>query len=290
MLALLDTQDLTDTITQKQLALRSNAAVTAQKIKMSEKKYNDGKTTLDAGLNAEINAAQDKVDSAKATLQDAQQKQIDAQKKIQEDLNTSLITANANVDTTSVNLSRAQKNYDDAKKRKKDGNYDNEDAIDAEIKSDREALTDAQRNYDNAQKNLSATKASSDEELLQYQTSVNTAQANYDSAVKSLKATQASVNQGLQETQQGITSDKISADDAAQRAELASLQAKLAKCTVTAPASGTITAVNAKKDSVANGLLFVIEDTGALKLTVKIKEYDITNVKVGMCLFRQHNL
>jgi len=143
-------------------------------------------------------------------------------------------------------------------------------------------LNDAQRTYDNAQKNLSATKASSDQELAQYQTAVDTAQASYNSAVKSLNAAQASVNQDLQNTQQSIASDKLSADDTAQRAELASLRTKLAKCTVTAPTSGTVTAVYAVQNAAANGLLFVIENTDALKISVQVKEYDVGSLKEGM--------
>ena len=282
VLCQLDTQDLTDTITQKEDALRLNAATAAQKIKISEKKYSDSKSNLDAGFNTQINTAQNQVDSAKRDLDTALQNQVTAKAKIEKDFNTSLITANANVDTASVNLSRAQSKYDDAKKRKKDGDYDNEDTIDAEIKSDREALNDAQRAHDNAQKNLSATKASSDQELAQYQTTVNTAQANYNSAVKSLNAAQAAVNQDLQNTQQSIASDKLSADDTVQRAELASLRTKLAKCTVTAPTSGTVTAVYAVQNATANGLLFVIENTDALKISVQVKEYDVGNLKEGM--------
>lgn len=281
VLCQLDTKELTDSITQKEASLRLSAATTAQKIKSSQKKYDETKSNLDAGLNTQINTAQTQVDSAKRDLDTALQNQTVGKRKIEEDLNSSLISANANVDTASVNLSRAQKKYDDDKKSKKDNSYIVDD-IDALIKSDKEALNDAQRTYDNAQKNLSATKAASDEELVQFQTAVNTAQANYDSALKSQKATLASVNQDLQDTQQSITSDKISADDTAARAELASLRTKLTKCTVAAPASGTVTAVNAIKDAPASGLLFVIEDTGALKITVKIKEYDISSVKVGM--------
>jgi len=281
VLSQLDTKDLTDSITQKEASLRSSAAASALKIKASEKKYSDAKSTLDAGLNAQINAAQDKVDSSKRDLDTALQDQVTAKAKIEQDLNTSLITANANVDTASVNLSRAQSKYDDDKKSKKDDSYTVDD-IDALIKSDREALNDAQRTYDNAQKNLTATKAAADVELAQYQTKVNTAQASYNSAVKSLKATQTSASQDLQDTQQSIESDKVAADDTAQRAEIAALKTKLLNCTVTAPASGTVTAVYAVQNATANGLLFVIEDIGALKVTVQVKEYDIASLKVGM--------
>jgi multidrug efflux pump subunit AcrA (membrane-fusion protein) len=282
LLCELDTKDLTDAIRQKETALRLSSAASAQKIKISEKKYQDAKKNLDAGLNAQINTAQSQVDSAKQQLQDAKQKQTVAQRKIKEDLNANLISANAAVESASVAVSRAQKNYDDAKKRKKESNYDDEDAMNAEIKRCRESLTDAQSSYDTAQKNLKATKAGADEELLQYQNAVDVAQASYDSAVKALKAVQTSVDQDLKDAQAGISADKLSADDTAAREELTSLRQKLTECTIIAPISGTITAVNVSKDAPAAGALFTIENIGALKLNVKIKEYDIPNVKVGM--------
>lgn len=282
VLCVLDTKDLTDMIQQKETALRLSAAASSLKLKQSQKKYEEAKNNLDSGLNAQINTAQSQVDAAKQQLQDAKQKQSVAQRKIKEDLDASLISANAAVDSAGTAVSRAQKNYDDAKKRKKEGNYDNEDTINAEIKRCREALTDAQSSYDTAQKNLKATKASADEALNQYQSAVDTAQAGYDSAVKGLKAAQTAMDQALQDAQVGVDADKLSADDTVARAELASLRQKLANCTITAPVSGTVTRVTAAKGAPASGPLFVIENVNALKLNVKIKEYDIPNVKVGM--------
>ncbi len=284
VLCQLNTQDLKDTIEQKQAALRSSAALSSLKIKTSEKKYNDNKSTLDAGLNAQINAAQEKVDSAKRDLESAQQKQSDAKKNIDENLNASLIAAKSSVASTKQAYDSAQLTYADTKKHKKNGDYDNlaDYEIEDIVRKAREAVDSAQLTYDTALKNLYALGTESNEQLAQYVKATETAQVNYDSAVKSLKATQVSVDQDLKNDQQGINSDKISADDKASRAELQSLQAKLGKCTVTAPASGTITAVYAVKNAPANGLLFVIEDTNALKLSVKIKEYDISSVKVGM--------
>lgn len=279
VLCQLDTQDLLDTITQKEAGLRSSAAASSQKIKTSQKKYSDTKSNLDAGLNTQINAAQDKVDSSNRDLLSAQQKLSDEKKHIEDNTNTSLITAKASVTSAKLALDSAQRAYDDAKKYYKDNK---DEASKDTLDTAREKMQSAQATYDSAVKTLNALNTASDEELAQYQTTVNTAQASYDSAVKSLKTTQTSVNQDLQDTQQGITSDQISADDTAQRAELASLRIKVVDCTVAAPASGTVTAVYAVKNATANGLLFVIEDTGALKIGVQVKEYDIGSLKEGM--------
>ncbi|MGX8710474.1 MAG: efflux RND transporter periplasmic adaptor subunit [bacterium] len=284
VLCKLDSGDLEDTIGQKQAALSSNAKLAYQKIQASQKKYNDTSSTLNAGLNTQINAAQDKVDSAKRDLENAQQKQSDAEKHIQENLNTSLITAKNNLNSAKLSLDSATRDYNDVKKHLKDGDYaeTDDEAKEKYLNPARDAMESAQLAYDNAQKNLNAVATAADEERDQYVKSTAAAQSAYDSAVKSLTATQTSVNQDLKTAQDDIITSKLSADDTASVKELQALQTKLDKCTVTAPNSGTVTAVYAVQNAPASGLMFVIEDTGALKMTVKIKEYDITNVKEGM--------
>nr|WP_255575683.1 efflux RND transporter periplasmic adaptor subunit [Caproiciproducens faecalis] len=277
----LDSQDLKDTISQKEAALSSSAKLAYQKIQTSQKKYNDTSSSLNAGLNTQVNAAQDKVDSAKRDLENAQQKQSDAEKHIQENLNTSLITAKNNVTTAKNQLDAATRDYNDYKKEYKDdmdGSYEYE----SQLHKLSDAIQSAQLAYENAQKNLNATVTAADEERAQYAKSTSAAQAAYDSAVKSLTATQTSVNQDLKSAQDDIITAKLSADDTASVKELQALQTKLGKCTISAPAAGTVTAVYAVQNAPASGLMFVIEDTGALKMTVKIKEYDIPNLKEGM--------
>ena len=284
VLCTLDSKDLQDTIAQKKAALSSSAALALQKIQASQKKYSDTSSTLNAGLNAQINAAQDKVTSAKHDLETAQQKQSDAEKHIQENLNTSLINAKNEVNSAKLKLDSATRDYNDVKKHLKDGDYaeTDDEAEEKYLDPARDALHSAQLAYDNAVKSLNAANTAADEERDQYAKATAAAQTAYDSAVKSLMATQTSVGQDLQTSKDDIITAKLSADDTASVKEVQALQTKLDKCTVKAPNAGTVTAVYAVQNAPANGLLFVIEDTGALKLTVKIKEYDIASVKEGM--------
>lgn len=284
VLCTLDSKDLQDTIAQKKAALSSSAALALQKIQASQKKYNDTSSTLNAGMNAQINAAQDKVTSAKHDLETAQQKQSDAEKHIQENLNTSLINAKNEVNSAKLKLDSATRDYNDVKKHLKDGDYaeTDDEAEEKYLDPARDALHSAQLAYDNAVKSLNAANTAADEERDQYAKATAAAQTAYDSAVKSLTATQTSVGQDLQTSKDDIITAKLSADDTASVKEVQALQTKLDKCTVKAPNAGTVTAVYAVQNAPANGLLFVIEDTGALKLTVKIKEYDIASVKEGM--------
>ena len=280
----LDSKDLIDTIAQKQSAININSKQSAQKIEASQKKYNDTKNNVDAGLHEQLNAAQERVDTSKSALEDAQKKQADAEKHLKENLNTQLIAAKQSVESAKIALDSAQSKYNDVKKHKKDDDYPETDDVVDELylRPAREAYNTAKLNYDTALKNLNALNTQVDEERENLAKATQTAQDNYNNAVKSLKALQVTINQDLENTLKGIETDKLLSDDTTAKMELQSLQDKLSKCKVISPVSGTITAVYVKKGSPANGLLFVIEDVGALKLTVKIKEFDIANVKVGM--------
>jgi multidrug efflux pump subunit AcrA (membrane-fusion protein) len=280
VLCVLDSKDLKDSITQKQASINTNAAQAAQKIKTSEKTYDNTKSTLSAGLNTQVNDAADKVASARQDLETAQQKLSDAQKHVDTNTDSALISAKSAVDSAQLNLDNATKTYNDYKKQYKDelDTYE----VKEQLHTYSNAIQSAQLTLDTAKKTLTALQTTTDEDVVTYTKAVATAQTNYDSAVKSQKAILASVNQSLDTSADSITTDKLSADQTTAQKELEALQTKLAKCSVTAPSSGTITAVNAVQNAPANGLLFVIEDTSGLKMTVKIKEYDIASVKTGM--------
>ena len=279
VLSVLDSKDVKDTIAQKQAAFRTSAAQASQKIDTSEKTYTDTKSTLTAGLNTELNNANDKVTSAKRDLETAQLNESNAKKHLSDNTNSTLISAKSAVESAKLALDNATEKYNDAKKDYKDNG---DDLSKETLDSARQTMQSAQLSYDSAVKTLNAQNTASDESLATLANAVTTAQTNYDSAVKAQQATKISVDQSLDTAQQNITSNMLSADQTASQKELDALQTKLKKCTITAPSSGTITAVYAVKNAPATSLMFVIEDTNALKMSVKIKEYDIGSVKVGM--------
>lgn len=61
------------------------------------------------------------------------------------------------------------------------------------------------------------------------------------------------------------------------------LEEQLEKCTVTAPMSGTVTAVNFKKGDKYDGVtpIIVVEDESAYQVSAEIDEYDISKIEVG---------
>lgn len=278
-LCILDSSDLEDTIAQKLAAMQTTSAQSQQKIKSSQKKYNDAKSNLAAGLNTQVNDAANKVVAAQRDLETAQQKLSDAKKHLETNTDANLISARAQVESTRLAFERAEKEYNDYKKEHKG---EDDEIVKDELRQRREAMEDAKILYEKAKDTLTALNTTNDENIAELEKAVATAQTNYDNAVQAQKAILASVNQDLSTAADSITSDKLAADMTPQEKELASLQNKLAKCTITAPRSGTITAIYAKENAPANGLMFVLEDTDALKMKVRIKESDIASVKTGM--------
>lgn len=279
-LCTIDSQDLEDSIAQKLATMQTSSAQSAQKIKSSQKKYSETKSNLSGGFNTQVNDAADKVVTAQRNLETAQQKLSDAKKHLDTNTNAELISARSKVESAKVSLEYATKVYNDFKKENKDDL--DIDSIKADLHGKYKNMQDAQIAYDSAVKALTALNTTTDENIVELEKAVTTAQSNYDSAVKLQKAILTSANQDLRAAADGITSDKLAADMTPQQKELASLQTKLAKCTVTAPNSGTVTAVYAKENAPAGGLMFVLEDTGALKMKIRIKESDIASVKPGM--------
>ncbi len=65
-----------------------------------------------------------------------------------------------------------------------------------------------------------------------------------------------------------------------------SLEEQLDKCTVTAPMSGTVTAVNFKKGDKYDGVtpIIVVEDESAYQVSAEIDEYDISKIEIGQAV------
>ena len=194
-------------------------------------------------------------------------------------IKTRLDTAEAELASDKATLEKYQKELDDYEEEREEDGKDS-------LKQLRQNQEDAQRAYDTALKSLSAAQTSAEnaaaDEMRDYNKAVEDAQVAYGSAVRALSEAQTTVAQGLDTTKDSIESEKIAANDEALRAEIQSAKTSLSKYRITAPVSGTITQVLAEDNATPQGLLFVIEDTNALQVAVKVKEYDVNSIKEGM--------
>lgn len=322
LLAQLDDTDIHNTLQQKQIALRTGSQSSQQRIQSAEKAYQDAKNNLDQGLNTQINTAKDQVTNTQRALAKAIDDRDVNQARVDQEMKNQLVSATASATTAKAAYDRAEKEYNKAKKEYKDDLDElkdelkdlkksgaNQETIDAKqkeiddfeenngfiddttgaftsVKALKQAYEDAQLAYNNAQKALNAAtidaQNAATDKMKNYVKAVEDAQLAYDSAVQSLKAAQTAASQSLDSARDAVASEKIAANTEALQAEIKTLNDNLKKCTIAAPAAGTVTAVYAEENATATGLMFTIENTEGLQVKVKVKEYDLPSVKEGM--------
>ena len=145
---------------------------------------------------------------------------------------------------------------------------------DAETKNARDAFNNAQTNYDNAKRNLDEIEKNIKDAFENAETGLETAKLAYESAQNDITA-------GLEDARRAYELALKQAENEPAILQLNDQKKILDDCVVKAEKSGTITAVYAKEGNIANGALFIIEDTDDLKIKATVKQYDIPYITVG---------
>ncbi len=152
---------------------------------------------------------------------------------------------------------------------------------DSQIETCEKAITTAEEAYDTSLKQYNAALTSADHMLADYAKTVQTAFSAYETAKTSLEAAKTAANNQLQTYQNNLNSAYANSGKNTAEITLQQLQEDLEKTRITAPMSGTVTAVYAQVGATGSGLLFVIEDTEHFVVTTSIKDYDIAVVGEG---------
>lgn len=139
----------------------------------------------------------------------------------------------------------------------------------------KEALVLANRQY-------TSTVNSVDDALADYATAVDTAYESYQTALGSLQSAKTAAQNQLQSYANALGSAKAGASTGTADVNIRNLRADLSDTSITAPVSGTVTAVYAEVGKSGGGLLFVIEDINDLVIETTVKDYDVATVTVGM--------
>ena len=155
------------------------------------------------------------------------------------------------------------------------------DAAEAQIEASVDAIATAEENLITAQKQYNAALTSVDNLLADYAKNVETTYQAYQTAQASLTAAKVSAQNQLQTYENSLNSAYANAGTGTLEVSLRQLQAELDGTQITAPMSGTVTAVYAEVGSAGSGLLFVIEDTENFVIATSVKDYDITSVALG---------
>ncbi|MEM1484045.1 efflux RND transporter periplasmic adaptor subunit [Oscillospiraceae bacterium PP1C4] len=269
VLAQVDTADLQLSIAQQQAVINQLEKAGSFNIKMSEKNYNDASSDLTNDMNAALEAAEQSLDRAQRELNDAR---LDL-KDHKDDQNHADDVMNA----LEKKLSRARDAFKVAEKA-----YDKaeqENTMTPEIK---ETYDKAEKEYNDILGEWNTNNTEYGGELSVYSKTYRRARQDYDSALTNYEIAKKQAGRNLNTLKDSIDQTKIADDQTANKILLQKLQKQLTDSTLTAPISGTVTAVYAKVGAPGTGLMFMIENTDDLVIKTKIKEYDITSVKEGM--------
>lgn len=215
--------------------------------------YNSGKLELTLQVDAEYTQAQYAYTSAKKVSNDLylamREKEHAAENEPDNaEAQQEYAAARAEYQAAQVQTDNAKAAFDAAREV-----YENKDTqVESLLDDYRDAVTDAQENVSDAEVALQEAEEQRELALHGYSNSVSSAQIATDQTVTEMN--------------------------------LADAQENIDKCTVTAPAAGTVTAVyvNEGESNASGSLLFVIENLEELEIVTSVREYDIASLAVGM--------
>lgn len=215
--------------------------------------YNSGKLELTLQVDAEYTQAQYAYTSAKKVSNDLYLAMREKEHAAENDPDNAeaqqeYAAARAEYEAAQVQTDNAKAAFDAAREV-----YENKDTqVESLLDDYRDAVTDAQENVSDAEVALQEAEEQRELALHGYSNSVSSAQIATDQTVTEMN--------------------------------LADAQENIDKCTVTAPAAGTVTAVyvNEGESNASGSLLFVIENLEELEIVTSVREYDIASLAVGM--------
>ena len=144
------------------------------------------------------------------------------------------------------------------------------------------AVDTAQSAYDIAQASYNAALRGEDQALSDYADAVDSAWKAYQTALTSLDSTKKGAEDQLESFSDTLAAANAGANMSVSEEAIRQLNETLDDTKITAPVSGTVTAVYATVGGSGSGLLFVIEDTDNLVVSTSVKGYDLGSVKTGM--------
>ena len=226
--------------------LEANIAQSKARLNVSQANAYQSLTSAQKNLEAYQNGLKNDRDNA---LLRAEQ--------VVKDAEDAVASAKLGIESANVDVSVATRNFREA--------YDNDDDIysDADIRNMRSNLTKAEISLQRAENTYEQSKT------------------GLENARISLEIAKTDSSESIRSLQEKVQSAQLGSNSQADLIAIAELERDLSDCIITAPVSGTITAVNAKEGAGGSGLLFVIQDTNELKVLTNIKEYDITTVQLS---------
>ena len=229
------------------------ALAAAAKAVEEAKKERDAAQSALAGANRDLsnalsgadssNSNQGRIDSANHALKDARNSYDRAV--------TNLERAKSDAgETAAKSLESAENAYADAQRVYEKALVDKTRAIENNADSNSNSLQSAQRSFDDSQKQL-------------------------ESSSNSLRSAQNSLEQAQSRPATSGTNVEI------QELNYEKLTRQLEEGKIVATADGVVTEINAKVGATPGGIMFVIEDTGNLYVSARVREHQVSAVSLG---------
>lgn len=277
VLAILDTVDLELNIRQQRAELYAMDENNQITLDNNRRIYNEARTNIATGQNAQVLNAESAYRNAATNLDIARSNHEEALADYLNPINTQLLQAQSALTLAQIDLENTIRTHENNRILFAAGgisrnNFDNSET----------ALTNAQNRFEDAASALENAQTGMRRALDNAQNQLTTAQLNYDNAATALSSARNTANQELTRLGSNVEASQIAVNNEARLIAIERLERQLEDSIITAPMSGTITAVFATEGAVGSGLLFVIEDTENLKITTRIREYDAVNVRPGM--------
>lgn len=218
-----------------------------------------------------------KIDQQTATLSQSQAKAQHNLAIAQNDLATENYNQDNNFDSAIAN---AEKAVEKAKQDLETAQLDLR-AKELSLSSDRKIMVEDRDKNGEEDPTLRAKVQQDEIAVFKAENTLAAAKQGVEDAQASLKTAKITNQETVIKKEQQVTTARLNANFTDQQMQINELKKELDDAIVTAPVSGTITAVLAIEGGSGQGLLFVIENTDNLKIDTKIKEYDIAAVEAG---------
>lgn len=280
-LVTLDQEDIEKQIAELESSIQNADALAANDVKLKQENLSDAKQDQASALSK----ASGQIDKAQAGYDELVTKRDKCQNSITTKKNDLNNTAAAREDAKS----QAADAQNAAQSARAQANANPQD------KQLADAASEAERTYAQKQDlytqlaakcdSLTAEITGLEAELGTYADSLKSAQEAVETAKTGYKDTQTSTNRSVATAQNTVDMQKYQTSGTSdQKDQLEKLKKQLTDCTLYAPCSGVVTAVNVSvgDKNTAGQTMITIENTGVLKVIVSVDESDILKIQEGM--------
>ncbi len=275
MLCLLDTADLEESLANSELSL----SVAQRRTQLDLESAQRNLTEAGISVQVDLSRMEEQVASALRTYEEARESMNKAGSSYGNANNNSTEIRKA-LEGYQAQLAQVHEQLNGQQDTVSGGDASDRAELEAQAQRLEQLITEYQMKYSTAQETERNLKSVYDQAV----SAVNNA---YDAYERQLQNQEDAIRNGgstLLSRQDNVTSSRLNASTSglSDQQQIDRYQEQIAACTVTAPLSGVVTAVNLEVgDKYNGGAIVTIEDISSYEVTVEIDEYDISKIKTG---------